>query len=379
MPIAEIEENMRMPVIGKIRLGIRKKSSKGNEYPSETEYFVLKDAPEVAKIYGDEPTELDAYFPADDEELVIPYYYKWFAGGIRDKEGNVIGGKLQCYGDGKIAHEMAKRDPTTRVVPTRECKGPNCPDWSKNGTQQCKPSMNVFVMLPRVSLLGVYQIDTTSWNTIRKFAEQVNMIKKAWNRLTNIPFTIYREATPISFYDNNGKEQRRVHHIMKIKPNEGFVDKYGAEVQKKVEALAPKWKPEQQQLLEAPMEDNFAVTHEKLDNGEVVDAQKAITDRMTEVAGDPDLASLFSQLCEKRGAANTPKTRLLTARKFENEQDPKASLKAYLESQLQPKQQAKAAKPSSKKTATKKTAQKTAAPPPTQEAPPPPTDGEGLI
>jgi hypothetical protein len=337
MPIQDIIESARLPVVGKIRLGIIKKTQKGSEYPSETPHFVLNEVKEVEDIYGAEPKELEIYFPSDDENVVIPNWYKWYAGGMKGKDGQRIGGKLQCYGDGREAHFLAKRDPVTREVPVRKCLGSDCPDWKRDGTQQCKPSMSVFFFLPRVSVCGLYQIDTTSWIAINSFVSQIMLIKKQFGRLTGIPFKIYRDPTPVTFVDSSGKEQTREHYIMKIKPNELFVKHYGKEVEAKIAALKPLvWKPEPATYIEAPMEDNWPVSEDSApalintQTGEI----KEVVDLAREAAEAPELQELFIRLCAIRKATNSEKTRLLTARKFEKEGNIKAALKAYLEKEV---------------------------------------------
>lgn len=341
MPINDIKKNMRLPVIGKIRLGVRKKTQKNKDYPSETEHFVLTDVPEVADVYGESPTELDIYFPSDDENVVIPHWYKWYSGGVRGKDGNIIGGKLQCYGDGETASFLAKKDPVTGEVPTRPCLVQNCPDWKdEDGNQKCKPSMQVFFILPRVSILGVYQIDTTSWNSIRSFVSQVELIKQSYGKLTNIPFKIFREATTTTYIDKNHKEQSSVHYIMKIKPNEKFLEKYGHEVDEKLRILQPRWKPAEENLIEQPMEDHFPVKDQGIQSlkeggSEVIAQEENELSEPEQLAEDQELAPLFTELCQIRGVSNTKKTRLLTARKFEESSDIKEELRAYLKNKIE--------------------------------------------
>lgn len=372
MPIKEFQEKRRLPVIGKIRLGTRKVSQGGKEYPSETDYFVLDDAPDVAKVYGDQPKQLEVMFPSDDLNAVIPHWYKWYAGGVKDKDGNIVGGKLNCYGDGDVAHYMLKRDPITRVVPTRKCLIENCPDWKDGkGVQQCKPAMSVFVLLPRVSLLGLYQIDTTSKAAIQNFVNQMYLLKETWGTFRRNHFIIFRDPTMMSFVDKDGKEQRREHFILKVRPDEGFMQEHGAALQGRITALTQGYLelPKEQELLEAPMEDNYALV------GQVDDTAQAAppVDAMKEIAESPDLAPLFEKVCQARGKQNTDKMRLLTARKFEKSPDPKAALKAYLETE------AAKAKPADKAASQAPASQPDVVPPPSAPVTQPNLSPDGLI
>ena len=55
--IEGLSDRFRLPRMGKIRLGIKKKSEKsGKEYPSAVDYFVCP--PEVIAVYGDNPRDL---------------------------------------------------------------------------------------------------------------------------------------------------------------------------------------------------------------------------------------------------------------------------------------------------------------------------------
>jgi len=377
MPIYSIETNQRLPILGKIRLGIRKESKDGNSYPSTVEHFVLRDVPEVAAVYGEDPKELDVMFPMDDPESIIPTFFKWYAAGIKGKDGDIIGGKLLCYGTGPkpctpceshpdgfepgTAWHLAKRDPLTRVVPTRGCMAERCPDWMGPKNQQCRQSMKVFVILPRVSWYGAYEIDTTSWYSIRSFNEMVKWVRKCnKDQIRMIPFKIIREEEATNFFDTKtGKERQGRQYIMKLKPNETFFTKFGESVREKA-ALAFKASeqyllPDKQVLIERPMEDHHELQHQE---------QTALPPpaaKIEEISEHPEILPLFTELCKLRNVNNTQKKRLLTAKQFEQNPDPVKALKAYLEQQIQTSQQPAASQPQQQQQAT---------PAPTQAAQP---------
>jgi len=126
MPIGSLEKNKRLPVVGKIRLGVRNNTGK-NGHPQTVPYFVLKDAPQVEAVYGPNPHTLDIIFPHRDREIVLPTWYRLYGGGYRDEHGDMVGGELYCRGTGADdggpgwASHFAGRDPMTRVVPRRPC------------------------------------------------------------------------------------------------------------------------------------------------------------------------------------------------------------------------------------------------------------------
>ena len=92
--IKGLSEIRRLPRIGLIRLGIKKKNAKGMEYPAAVDYFVVPD--EVKKVYGEQPRELDIIFPLDEVDDIFPQFYKRY--------GHSKG--LVCKGDGETANQV---------------------------------------------------------------------------------------------------------------------------------------------------------------------------------------------------------------------------------------------------------------------------------
>ncbi len=98
--IQGLSQVRRLPRCGKIRLGIKVKKKtkdarckhKANEicfycsYPKEVNYFVCP--PEVQKVYGKEPKELDVMIPVEDETVSFPQALKYYKAN-----------RLVCKGD----------------------------------------------------------------------------------------------------------------------------------------------------------------------------------------------------------------------------------------------------------------------------------------
>jgi len=82
-------KNIKLPIGGKIRLGIRVKNEQGKEYPKEVDHFVC--TKEVRDVFGDEPTELTVFFPVADREKVFPQCYEKYGSNEA----------LLCQGDGE--------------------------------------------------------------------------------------------------------------------------------------------------------------------------------------------------------------------------------------------------------------------------------------
>ena len=75
-PIDGISEVIRLPRLGKIRLGI-KKDAEGTTYPEPTDYFVCPE--EVKKVFGEKPRELRIMFPTNDPAQWASQYLRCYS------------------------------------------------------------------------------------------------------------------------------------------------------------------------------------------------------------------------------------------------------------------------------------------------------------
>jgi len=196
MSIKGLSEVRRLPRLGKIKMGI-KHPEKG--YPMKTDYFVCP--PEVQKLYGLKPKELEILLPVEDPEQWCPQYYK--------KYSRTQG--LVCKGDGEKAFCLfdlttgAMADKETKSVQRREitCPGRNCLEYkSKN----CKPVMSLQFLLYRVPGLGVYQVDTSSVNSIININSCADYIRALFGRVSMIPLNLTMEPKAVQ-NPESGKQQ----------------------------------------------------------------------------------------------------------------------------------------------------------------------------
>ena len=105
-PIKGVSEIVRLPRLGKIRLGIKRETDSGTPCPSPTDYFVCPE--EVRKVYGEKPRELRIMFPTEDESQWASQFLKCYSA----TRG------LVCRGDGEMA--MARVDTRSGEIATRE-------------------------------------------------------------------------------------------------------------------------------------------------------------------------------------------------------------------------------------------------------------------
>lgn len=164
---------VRLPRLGKIRLGIKKKSMKtGNEYPTETNYFVCPD--EVKEVFGDKPTTLNIMIPVEDQSKFLRQYYACY------KSNQMI----DCIGDGEQAERRANDN---EIV---ECPSPK--DCEYGEKRKCTARMDLMIVLPDVNMGGVYQISTGSINSSIDVRSGLEMAKFIYGRTAWVPMQLSR-------------------------------------------------------------------------------------------------------------------------------------------------------------------------------------------
>lgn len=234
------------PRIAKIRLGIKRQGQSGRDYPSDTDHFVMKDTPEVAKVYGDKPKSLVVMFASDDIEYNFPSRLEAWKG--RQGADGSQRASLFCSSNGAIAHRIyvgnkdASGHAYVQSLPADErpeendmfdmpCPYQECPYYSKGA---CKEVGRLNVVLPEVSLGGIYQIETSSAygfiNLLdmidnRPSADDVNSPRGWAMKMTRnerfpmghiawtVPFLLQRVPQDVTF---EGKVTKK--HILRLMP-----------------------------------------------------------------------------------------------------------------------------------------------------------------
>ena len=139
--------NIKLPIGGKIRLGIKVKNEKGIEYPKEVNYFVCPE--EVRKVYGEEPTELIVFFPTANRKEVFPQSYEKY--GSNDA--------LLCQGDGDVSKTAQRLNLENGRWEEVKCP---CEHYNKKYDKTtkiggCVKSGYLKFMIPSVSIGTFYQ------------------------------------------------------------------------------------------------------------------------------------------------------------------------------------------------------------------------------
>jgi hypothetical protein len=187
--IKGLSDKRRLPRLGKIRLGVKAVSQGGKSYPVEKRYFILP--PEVAKVYGQQAEEIDVMFPLEDERTIFPQRLVWF--------GQSRGPK--CMGDG----EKARRINEQGGYDDRPCP---CDLLKK---KECMQRANLLVMLPKVSVGGVYQIDISSYHSIVDLNSGIDYIRALLGRISMVPLKLKRVAR-----ETHGSGRKETHYPLQI-------------------------------------------------------------------------------------------------------------------------------------------------------------------
>ena len=204
--IKGLSDIRRLPRLGKIRLGVKAIAKSGKEYPREVPYFVVP--PEVERVYGDRPLPLDIMFPTEDDHAIFPQSYKWY-----------VANGLRCKGNGETAMrrfaDMAKgnRQPLRNGAEAHkpdELVEVACP-CPLLETGECRQNANLMVLLPKVSLGGVYQITTGSFHNIVRVNSCIDYVRGIVGRIALVPLLLIRQEEEIQY---EGKKAK--HYLLQV-------------------------------------------------------------------------------------------------------------------------------------------------------------------
>jgi len=183
MPIKGVSEVIRLPRLGKIRLGVKKETAEGVPYPSPTDYFVCPD--EVRKVFGEKPRELRIMLPTEDETQWASQYLRCYSA----TRG------LICRGDGLTAvaragihsGEVTEQESDITELLEVTCNPGKCVYYQQS---QCRRVMNLQFLLPDCPGFGVYQLDTGSFYSIVNINSALRLIRGVCGRLSMIPLSL---------------------------------------------------------------------------------------------------------------------------------------------------------------------------------------------
>lgn len=251
------------PRIAKIRLGVKRRGQSGAEYPSDVDYFVLTDAPAVAKIYGEKPKRLIVMFPSNDIEEIFPTRLEAWKSKGKDASG-VQKNTLFCSSDGVTADRVyaGDKDPQGHAVVmamskderpeigemfTLPCPHEECPYFDNRA---CRRVGRLNVVLPEVTLTGTFQIETSSMWGFGNILDTIDWVRKMtrWSEMPDgdfawkVPLELTRKPAQMSPPELSGKTV--IKHVLALE----VID--DEDRLKELKLKVPAWIRERKLLLE---------------------------------------------------------------------------------------------------------------------------------
>ena len=181
-PIKEVSEIVRIPQLGKIRLGTREEDD-GSIYFTPADHFICPGG--VKKVFGEKPKELRIMFPTENSEQWARQYLRCYSES----------GSLICRGDGEtalarvetIGRERSSKAKIITKMLEMPCNPDRCPCHRQG---YCRRVMNLQFLLPDCPGLGVYQLDTSTYHSILKINSMVNITRSICGRVSMVPLSL---------------------------------------------------------------------------------------------------------------------------------------------------------------------------------------------
>ncbi len=252
MPIAGLTDINRPPRQGMLRLGIKKQTQGGKEYPSEVDHFILDpetpDEEEKARLieafheaFGDKPKTIAITLPYSDLDEVFPQNYKRYGRNT----------SLKCIGDGVTAvctEQEFSKDLKTIGFDERghtkvECKGRDCvfaTTNEKSTAKECKATATLSVKIHILGGIGVWQVTTGSFNSILNINSCIRDLIAEYGRAHALPLVLERrpqittfmgkKTTHYTLHINTDKSIIEMVRQAQIAPERVLIEAYGKEV-----------------------------------------------------------------------------------------------------------------------------------------------------
>lgn len=182
--------------------------------PTESPFFVLKDAPGVAEAIGDPyPTELKIFFPFDDIDRNFVSFRTLYQGGVVSCQGD--GEKIvqavnmqtgqNSVKDGLCLLPFSEKDPTGKTINHQPGDFMPCPAFRQPNLYAkcaaCGDKGILLVQLVDVPRMAYFQISTGSFHNLEDLPRQMQKIKNVvrqltgFDKLSGVPFILRRALT----------------------------------------------------------------------------------------------------------------------------------------------------------------------------------------
>lgn len=382
---------------GKIRAGTRDPVT---NFPKNSPFFILKDAPQLAPVLGNEPTEIYFTVHSDQLDQFFRDDLRWYTKseivcksmhGYKNPANNEDMGSVAAFF--KVGQEVSglkkEQFPGMTRAFQRACMYKQCPNYIKG---ECSEHMFLDIMIPQYSMGAVFTLTNTSINAV---LNAMSTFQKAYfcyqGKFSGQIFRLYKKKEPINFPDKNGNMSKRDTDIVHLE-NVSFAD-YESKFRSQINPvdwdalmyMRSRQTPGLQAQISAspglPMLDGDVDGIETSE--EVVSAAptsslakaEAQVDSAKDRGNDPTVAPLFAEISSLLGKENSEEARTATAKNFPDVK----RLHDYLAGRIKDMKKAqKAAKPGTAKTVVAKAAPAAAAPAATSAPAPAVLDGPPL-
>lgn len=251
MPVDLQSDELGFPELGRIRLGATRQKTRGDgttvDYPVEMDHFVMKDAPSLIPLYGEQPKELLVTLPYTERDRNFRVYYEEFRRG-----------GLYCQGDGDritwmvdpgesgevvVRDGMAIRDFVDGDTPRTEGEVIPCPGYDRDMYPRCancrlRGLLFVIVRDPRNprqfanSRLGYYRISTGSVRNVRDYlTPSLNTIARLASYMgrdmSGIPLILRRVPGNVTFTNDKGQRGQTTKYFLQFEADPAWVQAAG--------------------------------------------------------------------------------------------------------------------------------------------------------
>jgi hypothetical protein len=205
--IPGISEKRRLRRLGRIRLGKKEVNKSGHgDHPVALDHFNFEDAPELLKLFGDKCKEIEIILPNERVDAFFPQNRKAYrtSGLFCRSEGDVATRVNVGLSDGvKNSSKVPKNQPLdpegARFIAEQglnvgvnemfdmPCAGEACPFTLQ---KFCKPIGRFLFIIPKAPRVGVYEISTTSFNSIVELNSSIDTVMGIAGRISMIPLML---------------------------------------------------------------------------------------------------------------------------------------------------------------------------------------------
>ena len=190
--IHNLDRRIRPPRLGTIGLGV-KVGVGDNERPKEVRHFVVP--PEIAKVYGAEPTRLPVRFPWNEpEQCLHSIFYEQRKGRTKVR---------QC--DGRLYTEIHAAGQDVQGTCPRAKEPDNLYAVCALG---CRARARLSVLVPKTRL-GIWEIRLGGLGRIADLMAELRLYRAAIGPLSQFPFEIERAEVEEQYFAQEGPRWRK--------------------------------------------------------------------------------------------------------------------------------------------------------------------------